>query len=120
MTKRRQERSKNKSKYVIAFFQMMYDRIPPKVTRRVGNWCEESVLRQEKLKAFMTKIETGEMAFKRRETRIKLVNEPRTLGKSMEFQKNVMIKVNFHNAELGYKWVFDRKCSRKLSQHCQK
>ncbi len=24
----------------------MLERIPPKVARRVGNWCEESVLRE--------------------------------------------------------------------------
>jgi hypothetical protein len=51
-------------------------RIPRKVSRRFGNWCEESILREEKLREFLGKVENGQVEFKRKESRIQIANHP--------------------------------------------
>ncbi|KAJ3305889.1 hypothetical protein HDV03_000731 [Kappamyces sp. JEL0829] len=53
-------------------------RIPQKVSRRLGNWCEESILREEKLREFLAKVESGQVEFKRKEKRIEIANHPST------------------------------------------
>ncbi|KAI8927713.1 hypothetical protein BC831DRAFT_412608 [Entophlyctis helioformis] len=66
--------------------------LPKKVSRRVGNWCEETVLREEKLREFLAKIESGDASFKRRDRRLELANMPTPLSRTLLFNENILIQ----------------------------
>lgn len=71
-------------------------RLPSKVFRRQGNWCEEKLLQEEKLQEFLQKVQSGEAGFLKREKRMLMVTEPRELSSNLFFGSNVMIKVLFN------------------------
>ncbi|KAI8621244.1 hypothetical protein BC830DRAFT_1095390 [Chytriomyces sp. MP71] len=66
--------------------------IPPAVTHRIGNWCEETVLREEHLKDFLAKHASGSLGIQRHELKMALALQPVTLPPAFRFHESVMIK----------------------------
>ncbi|KAI9328699.1 hypothetical protein BDR26DRAFT_42565 [Obelidium mucronatum] len=66
--------------------------LSPPVTHRIGNWCEESVLREEQLKDFLTKCNNGTLGIQRVQMKKMMALQQVPLAKKFEFGQNVMIK----------------------------
>jgi hypothetical protein len=71
-------------------------RLPSKVFRRQGNWCEEKLLQEEKLREFLQKVQSGDAGFIKRDKRMRMATEPRELSSKLLFGSNIMIKVLFY------------------------
>ncbi|KAJ3027906.1 UNVERIFIED_CONTAM: hypothetical protein HDU68_002872, partial [Siphonaria sp. JEL0065] len=66
--------------------------LSPPVTHRIGNWCEESVLREEQLKDFLKKCNNGTLGIQRVQMKKLMALQQVPLAKKFEFGQNVMIK----------------------------
>lgn len=55
---------------------------------------------QEKLKAFLSKIESNNASFKQKEQRVKAASTPKQISKILKFNENIMIRSNFNNGFL--------------------
>ncbi|KAJ3065780.1 hypothetical protein HDU98_010842 [Podochytrium sp. JEL0797] len=66
--------------------------LSPPVTHRIGNWCEESVLREEQLKSFLTKYNSGNLGMQRAQMKKMMALQQVPLATKFEFGQNVMIK----------------------------
>ncbi|KAJ8327187.1 hypothetical protein QVD99_004961 [Batrachochytrium dendrobatidis] len=86
--------------------------VPGKVSRRVGNWCEESMLREEKLREFREKIEKGDMGFMKRQRRAEILDQPVALSSTLLFGENMTIKSMFSK---GFLTVNTPECYPDLS-----
>ncbi|KAJ3310518.1 hypothetical protein HDU76_003348 [Blyttiomyces sp. JEL0837] len=66
--------------------------IPAEVTHRIGNWCEEAVLREQCLKDFAQKIQTGSLSTQKVQMKLITALQPVTLSNELRFGQNIMIK----------------------------
>lgn len=71
------------------------------LARRLGNWCEESILREEKLAAFLKKVDGGKAEFMRKDKRIEIANIPTTVSEDYHYGTCVMLKSSFTNNHLA-------------------
>ncbi|KAJ3404061.1 hypothetical protein HDU80_003355 [Chytriomyces hyalinus] len=62
------------------------------VTNRLGNWFEESVLREGQLKDFIAKADSGTLGIQRHEMKMMLALQEVRLPEKFMFGENVMIK----------------------------
>ncbi|KAI9093087.1 hypothetical protein DFS34DRAFT_631587 [Phlyctochytrium arcticum] len=67
-------------------------KLPRSVPHRNGNWIEESVIREEKLREFLELYEKGLTNVKKGERRVGVARKEQPLGKSVEFDTNLMIQ----------------------------
>ncbi|KAJ3109646.1 hypothetical protein HDU97_003122 [Phlyctochytrium planicorne] len=65
---------------------------PPFVKHRIGNWCEESVLKESQLREFLDKSSRGLLKIERANLRLETATQKVELAKSLVFGGNVMIK----------------------------
>lgn len=66
--------------------------VPKFVSRRVGNWCEESVLQQEKMTEFVTKNNLGQLGLNRAQKKVDLASRPTALSSTFGLNSNIMIQ----------------------------
>ncbi|KAJ3208292.1 hypothetical protein HDU67_006914 [Dinochytrium kinnereticum] len=66
---------------------------PPFVKHRIGNWCEESVLKESQLKEFLDKSSKGLLKIERATLRLETATQKVVpLSPSLTFGANIMIK----------------------------
>ncbi|KAJ3015121.1 hypothetical protein HKX48_004772 [Thoreauomyces humboldtii] len=70
-------------------------KLPQAVSHRIGNWTEESILREEKLKEFLAKYDRGASAVAQNERRLQLARREEQLSSSRTFNAPLM----FRNAD---------------------
>ncbi|KAI9197505.1 uncharacterized protein BJ171DRAFT_221809 [Polychytrium aggregatum] len=73
----------------------MLDGLPTLVPHRIGNWCEEMVLKENQLREFLGKSTRNELICQRVERRIRGSRRPVKLSDVMEYDQNIMLK-NLH------------------------
>ncbi|KAI8835331.1 hypothetical protein BC829DRAFT_62313 [Chytridium lagenaria] len=65
---------------------------PPFVKHRVGNWCEESVLKESQLREFLDKSSRGLLKIERATLRLDTATQQVPLSSKLEYNANIMIK----------------------------
>ncbi|KAJ3280292.1 hypothetical protein HDU79_011839, partial [Rhizoclosmatium sp. JEL0117] len=76
--------------------------LSPEVTHRIGNWCEESVLREEQLKGFLEKLNAGTLLTQRHALKMQMALQPTgPLSKTFQFHQPCMIKNTGTNGYLS-------------------
>ncbi|TPX57296.1 hypothetical protein SpCBS45565_g08241 [Spizellomyces sp. 'palustris'] len=70
----------------------LLEKLPHTVPHRTGNWTEESVLREEKMRAFLTNYEKGMSNVKKGERRAKTARKEQILSHKLVYDANIMLK----------------------------
>ena len=77
------------------------ERLPPKITGKLGNWYEERLYREEKLAKFLSNVKSGKVDYKRSDSRMKLANTPTDVSSEFLIGSKVMIRSLFSNGYIS-------------------